>query len=356
MGNERPKSRGGESRRHMPTQIDIARKAGVSQVTVSHVLSGRGRVGDEVRQRVLDIARRLGYRPNAAARAISTGKFGCVTLLMGVRQQTSELPQQLLWGIEDALEQRDVYLMVARLDDARLRTPGYIPKVLRQVHADGMIINYTYWHPRELAEQVAANSIPAIWINTKRPQDCVYPDEFGAARSITERMLALGHRRIAYVDYSLDPTVDADNVHFSTIDRYAGYAHAMAVAGLQPRRIIGQRGASDRVAWSKEWLCASDRPTAVIAYSPLSSRPVTVGAMACQLELPRDLSLAVFDDHANRDFDGPTATLLIPDQEMGSASVEMLIERMASPKRPLRSRALPLGFVEGNSLAAPREP
>src|SRR4051812_31906827 len=102
MSSERAKSRGGESRRHMPTQIDIAHKAGVSQVTVSHVLSGRGRVGEEVRQRVLDIARRLGYRPNAAARAISTGKFGCVTLLMGVRQQTSELPQQLLWGIEDA--------------------------------------------------------------------------------------------------------------------------------------------------------------------------------------------------------------------------------------------------------------
>jgi LacI family transcriptional regulator len=341
-----------DDRRRAPTQIDIARKAGVSQVTVSHVLSGRGRVGEEVRGRVLTIARKLGYRPNAAARAISTGKFGCVALLLGSRQVTSVLPQELVWGIEDALEQRDLYLLVARLDDARLKTPGYIPKVLRQVHADGMLINYTYWHPRELAQQVASHQIPAVWVNTKRPTDCVYPDEFEAARAATERLIRLGHRRVAYVDYDMRADSDLDHVHFSTIDRYAGYAHAMAVAGLATRRIICEEG-GDRVASSARWLCGNDRPTAVVAYNPSSSRPVQVGALSCGLLVPKDLSITVFDTQPNHDFDVPTATMIIPDKEMGTVGVEMLMERIAAPRKPLKSRELPLDFCDGGSLAAP---
>jgi LacI family transcriptional regulator len=355
VGVDGQRRRGDSERRRAPTQIDIARRAGVSQVTVSHVLSGRGRVGEEVRARVLSIARKLGYRPNAAARAISTGKFGCVALLLGSRQQTSVLAQELVWGIEDALEQRDTYLMLARLDDGRLRTPGYIPKVLRQVHADGMLINYTYWHPRELAQQVASHQIPAIWINTKRPTDCVYPDEFGAARAATERLISLGHRRIGYVDYYIHPDGDLDHVHYSTIDRYAGYAHAMALAGLQTRRLVCDQGAS-RIASSMGWLCGPDRPTAVLAYDAFSSRPVQVGALACGLSVPKDLSIVVFDEQANHDFDVPTATLVNPDKEMGSVGVEMLMERIAQPKKPLKSRELPLAFVDGASLAPPPQP
>lgn len=341
-----------DPRRRMPTQIDIARKAGVSQVTVSHVLSGRGRVGEEVRSRVLDIARKLGYRPNAAARAISTGTFGCVALLLGMRQQTSVLPQGLLWGIEDALEKRDLYLMVARLDDARLKTPGFIPKVLRQVHADGMLINYTHWHPPELPEQLDAHRIPAVWLNTKRPFDCVYPDEFGAARAATDRLLALGHKRIAYVDFGLSGDYGPDDVHFSAIDRYAGYAQAMSLAGLQPCRVIGEEGAC-RLPWTRKWLCADERPTAVIANGLLSARPVLAAAMTCGLSVPKDLSLVVFDEKPVHEFDLPLATVLTSDTEMGVAGVELLMERIDGQRKPLKSVALPLGFEEGCSLAPP---
>ncbi len=343
-----------------PTQIDIARRAKVSQVTVSHVLSGRGRVGDEVRERVLAIAAQLGYRPNAAARAISTGKFGCVALLLGARQQTSVLPQGLVWGIEDALEREQLYLIVARLDDDRMRTPGHIPSILRQVNADGLLINYTYWHPPELAEQLSSHRIPAIWINTKRPTDCVYPDEIEASRSATVRLLELGHRRIAYVDW-IPGGFDQPNLHFSTHDRYAGYAQAMTAAGLSPRllncevRGEGYLPASgrERIAWMTSWMSAVDRPTAVIVYGSFSTRPLLFAAQTCGLKIPRDLSVVTFHHTHEQDFEVPIATLIVPEQEMGSVGVRMLIERMAAPSAPMPSRALPVAFVEGGSIGSP---
>ncbi len=337
----------------MPTQLDIARKAGVSQVTVSHVLSGRGRVGEEVRARVLEIARKLGYRLNAAARAIATGRFGTVALLLGMRPQTSHLPQELVWGIEDALERRDHHLLVARIDDQLLRTPGYIPNAMRLMHADGMLINYTHWHPPELSQQVEAHSLPAVWLNTKRPHDCVYPDEFGAARTITEHLLKLGHRSISYLDLTHPPGRDPDDVHFSTIDRYAGYAHAMTMAGLQPARFTGDAGHA-RLQAMRAWLCSSERPSAVLAYNALGARLVQVSALGCELSIPDDLSLVVFDEQPNADLELPLATLVTPDQEVGRVGVEMLLERIRHPQVQLASRALALTRIEGASVAAPR--
>jgi len=334
----------------MPTQLDIARAAGVSQVTVSQALSGRGRVGEASSAKVLEIARSLGYRPNAAARAISTGRFGCVALLLGMRPQTSVLPQELVWGIEDALEQRDLYLLLARLDDQRLACHGYIPKVLRTVHADGMLINYTHWHPPELSAQVEAHQLPAIWINTKRAQDCVYPDEFGAARTATERLLLHGHRRIAYIDFSQTRESEPGDVHFSTIDRYAGYAHAMTLAGLQPRRVIGDLDTA-RVAWTRQWLATADRPTAILAFNPQSSRPVLMAAIACGLTIPTDLSVIVFDEQANHDSDVPLTTIVTPDKEIGRVGVEMLMERLKATATRMPSRAVPLQVIDGRSLA-----
>jgi LacI family transcriptional regulator len=346
-------SAAGSARRRIPTQADIVRASGLSAATVSHALTGRGRLSTATREQVLASARSLGYRPNTAAQAISTGRFGSVALLLGMRLQSSILPQQLVWGIEDALEQRDLYLLVARLDDQRLLSRGYLPKVLRTVHADGMLINYTHWHPPELSEQVARSQVPAVWINTKRAQDCVYPDEFGAGVAITERLVAYGHRRIDYIDFTqpVSPAEPSD-VHFSTIDRYAGYAHAMTLAGLTPRRLSGG-GEQGAVAWSCQYLRAGSRPTAVIAFNPCSARPVQMAAMACGLEIPRDLSLVVFDEEPNRDFDVSLATIVTPDQMIGRMAVEMLMERLDHTVQGLPSRTAPLSLVDGHSLGPP---
>lgn len=339
-------------RQRLPTQQDIARAAGVSQVTVSHVLSNRGRVGKEVRQRVLDIARRLGYRLNTAARAISTGQFGCVALLLGSRPQTGALTEALMWGIEEALERRELRLVLARVDDRRLTQRAYMPNVLRLMHADGMLINYTHWHPPQLEKQIEAHALQAVWLNTKRPQDCVYPDEFGAAQRITERLLRLGHRRIAYLDLQHTPGRDPEELHFSAIDRYAGYAHAMTCAGHPVLRVTG-RPAGERAAQLQEWLCTATRPTAVIAYDATSARLVQLAAHSCHLSIPQDLSLVVFDDHANVDLDQPLTTLVTPDAEVGRVGVEVLLARLRGGGEHQAGRPLALTLVEGSSLTVP---
>src|SRR5688572_11482874 len=100
-------------RQNLITLKDVALQAGVSQMTASVVLNGSKPgvpVADDTRQRVLRAAEELGYQTNGAAKAIATGKFGCVALLLSTQPHVSTLPQRVLEGIHDALAERDMHL------------------------------------------------------------------------------------------------------------------------------------------------------------------------------------------------------------------------------------------------------
>ena len=71
----------------------------------------------------------------------------------------------------------------------------YVPKILRTLMADGLLINYTNHLPEHLVDIVSQQRLPAVWINTRRENSAVYPRNFEAARSLTNRLLELGHRR-----------------------------------------------------------------------------------------------------------------------------------------------------------------
>src|SRR5262249_14722657 len=92
-----------------PTIATIAAHMGLSRATVTHVLNGRGteqRIRPETQQRVLEVARELGYRPNASARAVRAGRFGSVALIQS--QLGEYLPPELLYGLTTAMAARDV--------------------------------------------------------------------------------------------------------------------------------------------------------------------------------------------------------------------------------------------------------
>ena len=84
---------------------------------------------------------------------------------------------------------RDGWMMPFR------RPPSDMTKIRM---ADGMIVNYTHEIPQAMLDLVHAHHAPAVWINVKLAKDCVFPDDVNAARSVTEELIQLGHRRIAF--------------------------------------------------------------------------------------------------------------------------------------------------------------
>ncbi len=342
----------------MPTSIrDIADRVGVSRRVVSMVLNGgRSTAGASraTRNKVLRTARELDYRPNAYARAVATGRFGCVALILNaIDEGRSTLPQELLAGICQALEERNLHLTVAPLPDEKLASRRYLPKILREWTSDGLLINYNKAVPPQMVQLVAEHNLPSVWLNYKTDHDCVFPDDLRAGRSATEHLLGMGHTRIAYVSYSYVQ----ENAHYSELDRAEGYRRAMRAAGLPCRchdRYEHDPEDDNRARKARELLSGPDRPTAAVAYGDSTVTALYAAARDLGLAVPGDLSLITFHNRQAMLGVGIT-TMLVPNYGVGRAAVEMLMQRIEGPSLRLEPRAVPFTLDEAGSCAPPRQ-
>ncbi len=328
------------------TVKDISSRVGLSVPTVVQVLGDRGRIGQTTRARVWSAAREMGYRPHVAAKAMRTGRYGNVALLMSTVGLRSLLPGSLMDGINEALSAQQLHLTVAKLPDDEMLREGQIPRILQEWFADGLLINYNAQIPSGLAEMVEQSRLPSVWINSRQAQNCVYPDDVDAARQATEHLLSLGHQKIAYVMYG-------GWGHYSTTDRQAGYEAAMRKAGLTPRTIhVGDSEVPQRKEFTLAWLSAADRPTAVVAYSPQAAWWVhKVAQTDLRLSLPQDLSIVSFDDSLIQHVDAVIDTMVLPEADMGHKAVELLMDRIEVPAVSQAGISLKSVLEQGNSCA-----
>ena len=338
---------------HSIGQSDLAKLAGVSQKTVSRALNGETGVSDATRRQIEALAAQHAYRPNASARSTRSGRFGSITLLLGTHGGQSNLPPGLLNGVQDALTQRDLNLMVVKLGDDQLTDTDTVPTILREARSDGMLIDYTHGFPPRMQQLIDDFGIPAVWINTKRTTNTVYPDDLAAGRTATERLIALGHTRIAYADFTHGP--DHPAKHYSVVDRQAGYTQAMGEAGLEPRLMQWDHGADiprpERIDFARGLLAGIDRPTAILCYAETSLAPIYIAAAKQGLDVPSDLSLATFSGEPSRLLGPAPTTELIPEDEVGQMAVRLLLERLSQPRklRDLPAVAVPFTFEPGQT-------
>jgi len=335
------------------TLKEIATRLGVSGMTVSTALTGRGRVSDKTRRRVLDAAKEMGYRPNTSARSMRVGRFGNIGLLLSDAVKNSYLPAGLLRGIQAELEKSDVQLTVGRMPDAMLTKEGYVPALLRHWSADGLLINYQEGVPSRMIELIEQDHVPAVWLNSKQHDACVHIDDHGCGRLAAEALLNAGHTRIGYVDYS-HGLEEWDAVHYSARDRFEGARDALADAGL---KLIDLRGArmldvNERQPFSHQWLSREDRPTAVVCYSASSGMPVVLAAWRMGLMVPRDLSVVCIDEHPNGSLGFNFTSVLTPLEEMGHAAVQAVLRRIEDGNAG-GCEAIPGHLEPGDSVVPP---
>lgn len=341
----------------MVTMHDIAAKAGVAQSTVSFVLNERNttvRISDETKQKVVEAAESLGYRRNSSARAMRTGRFGCVALLQSVQPTRSFAPQEMLNAIHDELALRDQHLTLARLPDEKLTDDQFVPKILREWMADGLLIDYIDHIPEHLIALVRRSKIPAIWMNSRQDFDCVHPQDYEAGAQATRYLLSLGHRHIAYVDWRPE-WQSSQKTHYSAVDRRQAYEDVLREAQLEPRFIhrgyLGGEGTE--LDFATYILRDPVRPTAIVAYGRREAQTLLFAAAKMGLSVPQDLSLVTFGVSDERFFGIFPTQMVVPFREMGSLAVRLLQRKIENPTQLLPTHTLPCLLQSGETCAPP---
>jgi DNA-binding LacI/PurR family transcriptional regulator len=355
----------------------IAATIGVSPRTVLRLLSqetidSRPTIRERA-ERVRSLAAKLGYRASTAARSARSGRLPLVALVQ--RAETDFMPYQLTRGLTEALSASQRELLVTRVPGEVVTDPTKGPLVLREVLATGLVIHQAWDISDAVRSAVAELGIPAVWVNTRGGGDCVYPDELSGTGQLTEELLRLGHRRIAWFDCHLKWS-DGGPDHYSWRDRQRGHADAMVRAGLRVRThervyhaaartgpdrvgliarpdIMSPWGteADDRIAFASELLRAHGPPTAVVCSGADSAGPLIVAAREMGLRVPQDLSVCCIDTEIFSHCGHRPTTGIIPFRECGHAAIARLDELLAG-RRPRQAVSIPYTTFEGSTIAA----
>jgi len=332
------------------TQSELAKLAGVTRLTVRRALEGKPGVGSETAARIRKIASQQGYRPNAAALATRSGRFNAVALLIGSANPLY-LPAELVYGAERALVESHRQLLFASLNDHQLENPEFMPKVLKHLMADGLLIHDVRAASPAMRSLVQRHRIPSIWVNTRLDADCVYLDDRAAAEHATRVLIAHGHRRIAYA-------ISHERGHYSERDRREGYRDAMTSAGLAPVELVAQDTPPSptndrRLAAARDWLEQPDRPTALLTYEQSTATPVLAAAMSLGMTVPRDLSLITFARIDFSDIGQPLTHIHASLKPAAEMAVEMLDRKIAEPAKFIDPKPIQPPLSEPVSVAAP---
>ena len=326
---------------HHVTSVDVARRAGVSQSTVSLVFSGkgRGRVSEATQERVRRCARELGYRPNVAAQALRLGSSRAVALL--VPDVTNPFFSRVLRGAQRAAQEAGYTVaLVDTANDRRWEAQSFA--ALRAGPVDGYLL-FEVSAPDELGP-----GQHAVLMESEEPsRPSVRFDSEGGAAAAFEHLVELGHRRIGH----LAAAFDAPTFHL----REAARRRVLASAGLdpdtQPRALtaIGIDEARDAAG-----PLLAQEPTAVFCDDDLIAAGLYLATRERGLRVPRDLSVIGFDDmDFARVLDPALTTVALDAELLGASGFELLEGRMAG-RRTRRRVVLPAELLVRGSTAPPR--
>jgi LacI family transcriptional regulator len=324
------------TRKPFITQYDLAARLGVGQKTVSRALAGEPRVAPELRARILAAAKKFGYRPNQSARSVKSRRFDRVLFLQLVETADSRIDSGITDGISDGLAEIGRSLVIERLVVPDFLAGGPAPRGLQEMMVDGVLVHGNLDPSAQIEVVLASSGLPVVWVNRVLEHDAAYPDDHGGGRLMVERLVAAGHRRIAWFDGMLGfrPAVER---HYSRIQRHAGYLAAMSAAELAPRTLspVKDPGRDGQFEWLLSHLRnlpERKRPTAIACYGSYEALTVLHAAGRLGLRIPEDLSL-ILAHHETLVVGIRLDVALVPSEAMGRAAAALLGWRLANTRR-----------------------
>jgi len=334
----------------------ISEKLGVSYQTVADVLDPlakrSSRYNPATRERIHEMAKALGYKPNRAARAMVTGSFQSVSLLVSCAKGRSFLPTPMLDGILDECERSGLSLSVSRLESVLPLEPGVQPPPLREISSDGLLVNYNEPPSAELDALLKSQPLPVVWINSKTDFNSIFPDETQAGRLAARHLIELGHSSAA--SFSVVQGRDVwPGMHYSFHERRLGFMEEFEREGLPCVDATEERIESwDKSLSSlKSLLEGRNAPSAFFIQSPADAEALFSVASQLGLSIPRDVSFVMLSDNDARVMGLWPSRVGTDRRALGEAAVKLLRKRITAKGGSVPSERFPCHFKAAESSA-----
>jgi DNA-binding LacI/PurR family transcriptional regulator len=332
--------------RRVATAHDVARLAGVSQSAVSRTFTAGGSVSAETRQKVLQAAAALGYRPNLVARSLITRRSNIIGVAMAYLE--NQFYPSVLEALSEAFGRLGyrVLLFTARQGES---SDPILEEVLRY-RVDALVLASASLSSRFDVECQQAG-VPVVLLNRRTESlsvSSVTGDNRGGARTIAAFLAAGGHARFAYM-------AGLENSSTSR-EREEGYATFLAAQGLgAPLRVCGHYDFAAAAVAARRLFSGPDRPDAVFcANDHMALATINVARAEFGLEVGREVSIVGFDDA------GPAAwplfsltTYVQPIRAMVEQLVAMTCARLADPSAPAERKIVPGHLAVRSSARLP---
>ena len=352
------------SGRQRVTMQDVARVAGCSQATVSFVLNGNtsANISEPTRQRVLQVARELDYRP-AGGLGPRRGRAQATGAIAVVIDNLSTSPEGIVMfdGVRQIAREMDVLVLVAETDN----DPAVEPRTLEMFIEMGVqAILYTCIFTRavEIPNALRETTVPVVLLNCYARDGqgrdgfgrdgalpAVVPGEVAGGHRATDALIDAGHRRIG--------TITGEMFMEAAQDRLQGYRNALATADIPfaPELVIeGDWSPSAGYRGTRALLALDRPPTAIFCQNDRMAIGCYEALKETGRRIPGDISVVGYDDtEVARHMSPPLTSLILPGRAMGRWAVEQALGGAGHPSGGARVVKLECALVERLSVAPP---
>jgi len=331
------------TRERRPTMADIARHVGVSRPLVSIVLRGAEGASEATRERVLNAAAELGYRPDSLAQGLRSNRTRHLGVLFALRRPFEvELVEQMF----PIVEQLGYHLLLGATTQTRGQEA--VTDELLRYRCEGLIVVGPELNGHRL--EPVAEEVPVVEIGrsvTRGRVDVVRNDDAFGTHQAVDHLVSLGHRSIAFIDGGANPGAEA---------RQAGYRAAMTSHDLTSEiRVVPGGYTEDEGAKAAQLLLADGLPTAVIASNDLSAIGLLDSMLRAGVKVPEDLSVVGYDDSRFARLPGIDLTSVRQDiPQMAQLAIQAVVERLDLPPREPKDVALAPQLVVRGTTSPPR--
>jgi LacI family transcriptional regulator len=326
------------------TLKDVSQAVGVSVQTVSQILNPRYRslYHPRTREKVMQAAKDLGYRPSAAARAMISRRSHIIGVLVPI------IPHgwffqldvfETMLGMNERLAREGYVTSVIPVKE--LQSGGSASRAFREQLLDGVVV--IGWVPEEIGHFVEEVAPACIWCDTNvdRPRGCIRRDEFYSGQLAAERVIGRGYRRILWLTY------ESPSSHYSGPDRLRGIEQAAGRHGV-PVQVVRctQSWVDDDPA---PWAGLLRPDTAVLTEHMHFAQSLVNLVQPMGLAAGRDFGLAACDHSHERAAVFPGVSRVMIDRaRIGLEAGEMMLEALASGSLPA-SRVFRGEWYEGST-------
>lgn len=343
----------------MPVDMQtIAKMVGVSRTTVHRALSRSGRISEETRRKILDVARQLDYRPNNLARGLRSQKSATIGIIV---TGLNTFYSTILGGAEDLAAENGYSILLARSGGSPAREVEDLD-VLREKRVDGIIVAPA--HPVRSApyfKKLLDTGPPFVFIDREVegiPADSVSTDNFTGGLIVGRHLISIGRTKIAFGCVE-DTEMEATSIR----ERLRGLNAALDEAGLPLVAMIGagMSAAGSRAAFAsaaiESFIRDGGKADAIFAANDATAIGILVKLQRMGIAVPDDVALVGFDGLDISCYVRPALTTVKqPTRQMGEEAVRLLLERISADNGERYSKRilLPPELVVRESCGAKR--